>query len=105
MPTKSGISTIRSHVSRFGRLNGIARFLMQFLIDFLGERAADPVDLCEIVDARREQAPQTAEAREQALAALRADAVDRFQRRSIARFCASCAVPGDREAMRFVAHL
>ena len=36
---------------------------MQFLVDLFGERAADPVDLRDIVDARRLQAAQAAKAR------------------------------------------
>jgi hypothetical protein len=47
---------------------------VEFLVDALGERAADAVDLREVVDARRKQSAQAAEAGQKPLPAFRADA-------------------------------
>src|SRR5688572_9715766 len=78
---------------------------MQLLVDALGERAAHALDLRQVVDARREQPLEAAEAREQALAALGADAFDAVQNRTCACLAAPGAVALDGESMRLVADL
>src|ERR1043166_3446714 len=125
MPTNSGISSMRSQVSRLGMLSGnsgpraahgarglhaagsygLAHALVQILIDFFRQRAADAFHLRQFVDARRNHAFQPAEARQQALPALGADTSDRLERRAHARLAAPRAMPFDGKAMRFVANL
>src|SRR5262252_6804642 len=90
---------MRSQVSRLGTLNG-----MQLLIDLLGELAADPLDLGEVLDTRRHHAFQASEARQQVLAALRADSRDPFERRCRATLGAPRPVARDREAVRLVTY-
>src|SRR5512145_154984 len=102
MPTKSGIRTMRSHVSRFGRLSGILignLTSVQFLVDLFGERPADSVNLGEIFDACRQQSSQTAETRQQLLPPLCTDAADRLKWRGGTCFRAACAMTRDGEAV------
>src|SRR5881396_3988694 len=90
---------MRSQVRRIGTLSG-----MELLIDFFRELAADPLDLRQVLDARAHHALQPAEPREQLLASFDADSRNAFKRRSGAPFGASRPVPGDGEAVRFVAN-
>src|SRR5258706_12597807 len=91
--------SIRSQVRMLGTLSG-----MQLPVDLFGERAADPVDLREVRDARAEHAAQAPEAREELPAALASDPGDALERRGDAALRAPRAGPGDREAVRFVAY-
>src|SRR3977135_1561868 len=102
MPTKSGISRMRSHVSRLGMLKGIS---MQLVVNARGKFPADALHLRELVDPGRHQALQDDQPCQQALPPLGADAGDAFERRRIARLAAPRAMALDREAMRFVAYL
>src|SRR5438445_1184934 len=90
---------MRSHVRRFGTLSG-----MELLVDFFRELATDPLDLRQVLDARAHDALQAAEAREQMLAALGADPGDALQRRSGSSLGASRPVPGNGEAVCFIAN-
>src|SRR6266487_6717179 len=73
--------------------------------DTLRQRPADPRHLCQIVDARRLHAPESAEVREQRLAALGPDPADLLQRRGRACLATPGAVALDRETVRLVAYL
>src|SRR6266705_3200439 len=90
---------MRSQVRRIGTLSG-----MELLVDFFRELAADPLDLRQVLYARAHDALQAAETREQLLAAFGADPRNALQRRSGAPLGASRPVPGDGEAVRFIAN-
>src|SRR5580765_2877063 len=78
---------------------------MERAVDALGERAADSRHARQVVHARRLQAAQAAEVREQRLALARADAGDVLERRRGARLRPPGAMTLDGEAVRFVADL
>src|SRR2546425_11944164 len=90
---------MRSQVRKIGMLSG-----MELLVDFFRELATDPLDLRQVLYARAHDALQAAEAREQPLAAFGADPRNALQRRSGAPLGASRPVPGDGEAVRFIAN-
>src|SRR5882762_2437378 len=90
---------MRSHVRRIGTLNG-----MEFLVDFFRELATDALDLGQILDASAHNALQPPEAREQLLAAFGADPCNALQRRGRTSLGAPRPVPGDSEAVCFVAN-
>src|SRR6266581_8068348 len=90
---------MRSHVRRIGTLSG-----MELLVNFFRELAADSFDLRQVLDARAHDALQPAEAHEQLFAAFGADPRNALQRRSGASLGASRPVPGDGEAMCFIAN-
>src|SRR2546426_6855138 len=90
---------MRSQVRRFGTLSG-----MELLVDFFRELATDRLDLRQVLDARAHDALQAAEAREQLRAAFGADPGDALQRRSGASPGASRPVPGNGEAVCFIAN-
>src|SRR5882762_6704219 len=90
---------MRSQVRRIGTLSG-----MEFLVDFFRELATDPLDLGQVLDARAYNALQPAEPREKLLAAFGADPCNALQRRSGAPLGASRPVPGDGEAVCFIAN-
>src|SRR5271165_4401202 len=102
---------ILNHVRRMGRLKGMQESKpnplrsMEPAVNLFGERAADPFDLAELVHARRFDAFEAAEAREQALTPLGADSADFLQCRRVPCLGAPCPVPRDGETMRFVAYL
>src|SRR5579864_3658264 len=91
----SGIIRMRSQVRRLGTLSG-----MQVPVDLLREPAADAFHLREVFDARPHHALQPAEAHQELLAALGADARDALQRGGHATLGAARAVAGDGEAVR-----
>src|SRR5713101_7798624 len=90
---------MRSQVRRIGTLSG-----MELLVDFFRELATDPLDLRQVLYARAHDALQAAEPHEQLLAAFGADPRNALQRRSGAPLGASRPVPGDGEAVRFIAN-
>src|SRR5947209_5445824 len=109
----SGISTMRDSVMPLGMLKTFiapalraasrAPHLVQVPVDALGERAADPFHLGDVVDRRCLDAAQAAEMLEQGLPALGADAGNLAQHGGGARLGAARAVADDRKAMRLVA--
>src|SRR5438552_8897606 len=90
---------MRSQARRIGTLSG-----MELLVDFFRELSTDPLDLRQVLYARAHAALQAAEPREQLLAAFGADPRNALQRRSGAPLGASRPVPGDGEAVRFIAN-
>src|SRR3989442_15680080 len=90
---------MRSQVRKIGMLSG-----MELLVDFFRELSTDPLDLRQVLYARAHDTLQAAEAREQLLAAFGADPRNALQRRSDAPLGASRPVPGDGEAVRFIAN-
>src|SRR5258706_16345140 len=94
----SGIGTIRSSVTSWGRLRG-----MQVAVDLFRERTADAVHFGNFIDGSRLHALQAAEMREQLLPAPRSDAGNLGEHRGGARLAALGTMADDGEAVRLVA--
>ena len=67
--------------------------------------ATDPANFYQVIDAGADNALQAAKLPQQLAPSLRPKTRDFLEPRRLARFGAPLAVPGDREAMRFVANL
>src|SRR5262245_36094365 len=76
---------------------------MELPVDFLGELAADALDLGQIFHARSQHAPQSSEPRQKLFTALRAHSCNAFEARRGAPLGTPRPVSRDREAVRFVA--
>src|SRR5262245_4413838 len=102
-----GMATMRPQVKAIGRVRcrpKSSSSRMQMLVDDLGQRSPDSVDLRKIIHARAQYALQAAELLEELAPPRGAETGDGFQRRFVVPSRAPPPVSGDREAMRLVAH-
>src|SRR5258705_12425508 len=85
------------------RVSSISAFTVKEIIDFAGQRAADPIDRFQIGKARLGHSPGRTEMGEQRLFPSRADTRDLLQRACAYGFGAALTVAADRKAMGFIA--
>src|SRR5580693_9377979 len=97
---------MRNHVSVLGRLKcdlGLAPG-MEVFIDHLGKFPPEAANLDEIIDTGTQYPLEAAELLQQLTPLHRTQARNRFENRLIMALGALSAMPGDREAMRLIAH-
>src|SRR5574343_770024 len=97
----SGMATMRSQVSRMGRLKGMNS--MQGSVNLFGQVATDPGNIHQLLDGRRLDPGQPAKAGHQRLALDRPDTRQGFQRRGLARLAKPGALAGDGKTVSLIA--
>ena len=79
--------------------------VVQIIVYVFRQLAADPANPDQVIDARVDDALQTAELSQQLPAPFGSETGNVFEARCATCLCASRPMPGNREAMRLVANL